>query len=241
MEVDIPDAYCYQFDLLHLASNPPLAARQELVSCGLRQATPDIPRGRESGTEGVVCRAPQDRRLAPRENAPPGLPRPRPGRQRPPRPGAPRPPRRPTHPVVGRGPADADCPARRGRSRCFGTSVPKRSCAGPGPSGFGTEVPKQRGQRGIAVIANYLPEGSLHLSVKDAEKLQPATVEELLETIHERLGGALTWSYHGQCLAVHDGNFPLTEASAPPADLVADFRPNAPPASPSLWTTWPAG
>ena len=42
--------------------------------------------------------------------------------------------------------------------------------------------------------------------------------------MRQRLGGTLTWSYHGQCLAVHDGNFLLTEASAPPADLVAALQ-----------------
>ena len=89
------------------------------------------------------------------------------------------------------------------------------------PQGFGTEVPKQRG---VAVVANYLPEENLHLTLQEAENLQPTTVGGVLAALRQRLGGSLTWTYHGQCLAVHDGNFLLTEASAPPAELVGDLQ-----------------
>ena len=145
LEAEVPDIYSYQADVLHLTSNPPLAARQELASCGLRQATPEYREAAKAEQKEWSAAHPKTADSHPAKALPLAYLVPDPEEKD---------PRGQAQLTLLAGPraqwSAADLLmqiARQGESVPVVSGLQSRNApsAGPGASGFGTEVPKHWG------------------------------------------------------------------------------------------------
>ena len=220
MEVDIPDVYCHQSDLLHLPSNPPLAARQELASCGLRQPTPEYREAAKAEQKEWAAAHPKAADSHPAKTVPLTHLVPDPDEKD---------PRGQAQLTLLAGPRTQwSAPdllmqiARQGEAAPVVSGLQSRNApdAGPGPSGFGTEVPKQRGQRGNRRHRQLSPRG------------EPSPHHQRSREAPARHGRRSLWR---PCASAQAARSPgATTANAWPCMTATSSSPKPPPRRPTL-------